>query len=137
MKRLWIFALGACATALSGCGGTQSCTTGLMETGVGFTYSGFASGSKLTTQVCIKSVCHVSAPTKGDSKEWVSVGIDPSALKGVQVISVTVRDATKQVVARNDAVGVHELSVSKGCTTTDYDAALRISPDHIAAATRT
>lgn len=137
MGRLQILALGACAAALSGCGGSQFCTDGLAVTGVGVSYSGFASGSKLTTQVCIKSVCHVSAPTKGDSKGWVSVGIDSGVLKGVQVVSVTVRDAANRVLARDEAVSVHSLSVTSGCTTTNYDAALRISPGHVVAATRT
>lgn len=93
--------------------GTQACPAGLAVTGVGVSYSGFASGSKLTTQVCIKSVCHLSAPTKVDSKAWVSVVLTP-VLKGAQVVFVTVHDAANRVVAQDKTVSVHRLRVTSG-----------------------
>lgn len=135
MRLLHVLALGACAVALSGCG-SQACPASLAETGVGVFYSGFHSDTELTTQVRVNGVCQVGAPSKGDSKLWLSVGIDPGVLRRAQVISVTVHDAANRVSARDQAVNVRRLSVAEGCTTTIYDAALRVSPDHMTAATR-
>lgn len=128
-----VLMLGVCVATLSGCG--RSCADTASESGVGLSYTGFAQGASLTARVCIKDACYVSASTKVDPGVWVSAGIYPDVLKGVKVISVTVRDAKNQVVARDDSVEVNHLDVGDSCTSLTYDAALQVSPHHIAAAT--
>lgn len=140
MNLLRVLALGVCASALSGCGGShdaQGCPPDQIITGVKVDYSGFASNTKLTTQVCVKNQCYVSATATADSETQVSVGRAPGVPGGSRVISVTVRDLNDRVVARDDAVVVRPLSEGDQCPAKLYDAAVQVSPNHIAATTRT
>lgn len=129
------------AIALSSCGsgdvlGGTACPASLQGTGVGISYSGFAAGTKLSVKVCAARTCHESvlATTKG-SETWIGAGIYPQVMKGVQTISVSVRDSSDHIVASNQAVRVRRLQVVKGCTTTIYDAAVQVSPGRVATAT--
>ena len=135
MKLVAGAAVGACAVALSACG-VGSCAASLEGTGVGVSYTGFSAGIKLAVQVCVVRTCHESVlTTRKGSETWISGGIDSRVMNGVQAISVTVRDSSHRVVAMDQAVRVHRLEVTEGCTSTIYDAAVRVSPGRVTPAT--
>lgn len=132
-------AVGTCAVALSACGsgsgsGQTMCADSLVGTGVGISYHGFGTGTKLDVQVCVARTCHETVlMTEKGPTTWTGGGIDDRVLKGVPTISVTVRDSDRRIVASNPAVSVHQLEVTEGCTTTIYNAAVQVSPGRVTA----
>ncbi|NYJ75873.1 hypothetical protein [Allobranchiibius huperziae] len=129
--------LGVCALALAGCGGDsglsgRACAETLSETGVGVSYSGFTPGTRLSVLVCVGRSCHESmVTTTRTSETWIGGGIDPRVMKTARTIAVTVRDDSHRVIASDLAVSVHRLEVTEGCTTTIFDAAVRVSPGQV------
>ena len=133
VKLFWGAAMGACVTVLSACSG-GSCAASLSEAAVGISSAGFDPGTKLDVRVCIARACYDSALVTASGDEWAGGNIPLAMMKGVQAISVTVRDSSGRTIASDHAVRVHRLEVTQGCTTTIYDAAVRVSPGHIAPA---
>lgn len=138
MKLLGGASLVICMALMAGCGQSNQatvCANRLVGTGVGVSYAGFAKGTVLTVQVCVTGKCYVGAPTATDSSALVGAGIASIPLNGVQFISVTVRDTSTRIVAREESVAVRRLAVQDGCDRIEFSAALRVSPGHVTAAT--
>ncbi len=134
-------AAGLCAIAVAGCDADtairgHACAASAFEAGVGLHYSGFSSKDVLTAEVCIARTCSTTAPTKGDSRSWVSPDIDSFAMRGVRTISVTVRDTSHRVVAQNPALPVRVVKVDLNeCDVVRFGAGVAVTPGHAAAAT--